>query len=395
MTALAPRSWLRLPRRTARLRLTLLYSGMFLALGTAVIVTTYMIVRGTTGIVAQASSAQPVAIQRETVTPIVGPPAVRIVPAGPLVSQRNHDLAKLLGVSWVVLAITALGSTVLGWFIAGRVLRPLRSITNTARTISAGSLDQRLGLTGPADEFKLLGDTLDDLLARLEGSFDAQRRFVANASHELRTPLTVERTLLQVALADPNATAATLRATCEELLAAGIEHEQLLESLLTLATSERGLEEREPLDLSAIANQVIAGTQAEIDERSLSLVTSLAPARTTGDCALVERLVANLLDNATHHNVPGGRIEVRTGTNGDGAVIAVVNTGPVIPADDVERLLEPFQRAGASRTAAEDGHHGLGLSIVRAIATAHGADLYVDAPADGGLAITVRFHDVM
>jgi len=151
-----------------------------------------------------------------------------------------------------VLLISAGAAALLGWVAAGRVLRPVRTITDTARTISAGNLHERLALTGPEDEFKRLGDTLDELLARLEASFEAQRRFVANASHELRTPLTVERTLLQVALADPDATSATLRATCEELLATGQSHERLLESLLTLASSERGLEHREPVDLAEI-----------------------------------------------------------------------------------------------------------------------------------------------
>jgi signal transduction histidine kinase len=379
---------LRLPRRTARLRLTLLYSGMFLLLGTVVIVTIYEVVSGSSSIVQSSQVVSAVPNPAGS-----GPPvAQQIAPVGPLVVQRNHDVGKLLGVSWVVLAITAILAAVLGWFVAGRVLRPLRSIAGTARTISAGSLHQRLALEGPDDEFKQLGDTLDELLARLEASFDAQRRFVANASHELRTPLTVERTLLQVALADPDASADALRATCEELLAAGIEHERLLESLLTLASSERGLEEREPLDLSLVIGQALGAAEPEIERRELSLTSQLAPAGTTGDPALLERLVANLIENAIEHNVTGGSVEVRTGAEGGDSVLSVVNTGLVIPPGDVERLLEPFQRFGANRTADEDGHHGLGLSIVRAIAAAHDADLYVEARPSGGLAVTVRFH---
>ena len=292
-----------------------------------------------------------------------------------------------------MLALTALGSAVLGWYIAGRVLRPLRSITSTARTISAGSLHQRLALTGPDDEFKALGDTLDDLLARLEGSFESQRRFVANASHELKTPLTVERTLLQVALADPDASAEKLRATCEEVLATGIEHEQLLESLLTLASSERGLERREPLDLSLIAGEAIAAAQPALERRGLELEAGLHLAQTSGDAALVERLAVNLIDNAVEHNVTGGRVEVTTALTAAGdATLTVTNTGPVVPPGEVARLLEPFQRLAGVRAAEPNGHHGLGLSIVRAIAAAHDATLDVQPLPGGGLTVTVRFR---
>jgi signal transduction histidine kinase len=314
------------------------------------------------------------------------------IPIGIARQQHNADIGRLLEVSWVVLVLTAIGSAVLGWFAAGRVLAPLRSITTTARTISAGSLHQRLAIAGPDDEFKQLGDTLDELLARLEASFESQRRFVANASHELRTPLTVERTLLQVALSDPNASAAELRATCEEVLAAGAEQERLLESLLTLASSERGLDRRERLDLAAIAGYALLAAEPERKRRSLELMTELAPAPTTGDPALVERLVANLIDNAVHHNAVGGRIEIRTGIEAGDALLAVKNTGDVIAPSEIERLMEPFRRLGGGRAADTAGHHGLGLSIVRAIAVAHGATLDLQAPPEGGLVITVRFQ---
>ena len=176
-------------------------------------------------------------------------------------------------------------------------------------------------LDGPADEFTELGATLNDLLARLEASFDAQRRFVANASHELRTPLTVERTLLQVALADPNATAATLRATCEELLASGRDHERLLEAMLTLASSERGLEHHEPADLATLAEEVLEMPRPRARAQQLTLSTDLQPAMTYGDPALIERLISNLVDNAVRHNVPGGHVEIRTAQTDEHAVI--------------------------------------------------------------------------
>jgi len=208
--------------------------------------------------------------------------------------------------------------------------------------------------------------------------------------------LTLERTLLQVALADPDATAAALRSTCEELLTNGEEHERLLEALLTLASSERGLESREPLDLSKLAEQVTLTPPAEIEGLSLRLEVSLATAPTSGDPALLHRLVANLIDNAAGHNLAGGAVKLETGTRADDALLVVTNTGPPVPPGEIERLLEPFQRLGTDRSAGTSRHHGLGLSIVRAIADAHNATLTVRAQPKGGLAITVRFpgpHD--
>jgi signal transduction histidine kinase len=299
--------------------------------------------------------------------------------------QRTADLSRLLTVSWLALVLTALVSTVLGWFLAGRVLRPLQQMTATARKISARNLGERLALSGPDDEFKRLGDTLDELLARLEASFEAQRRFVANASHELRTPLTVDRTLLQVALADPQAGAGQLRAVCEELLASGREQERLLEALLTLAASERGLEYREPVELGALAARVVGASGAS------TVSASLAPAPTSGDPALIERLIANLLDNAIRYNDERGVVELTTSGAAHEARITVSNTGPVVAASALDRLFEPFQRLGEHRPAQAEGHHGLGLSIVRAIANAHGARVEAQPRDGGGLVVTVVF----
>jgi signal transduction histidine kinase len=263
-------------------------------------------------------------------------------------------------------------------------------MTTAAQTISAGNLHERLALTGPDDEFKQLGDTFDDVLGRLEASFAAQRRFVANAAHELRTPLTVERTLLQVALADPDANAASLRAACEELLASGRDHERLLDSLLTLATSERGLSRHEPIGLVVVAEEALESARHEIEQRSLTVTGDLRPATINGDRALIESLVANLVDNAIRYNEPGGRLHVGTSVDAGHTVLVVVNSGPHVPPDEIERLFEPFRRLTADRTTA-DGHHGLGLSIVRAVATAHGATVNATPEPNGGLAIAVRF----
>jgi signal transduction histidine kinase len=390
LTTLAPRSWLRLPRRTARLRLTVLYAGMFLVLGTAVIGAIFVLA-------ASGASIEKSASRGVTAVPTPSKAALGRIPAAQLKletpqdltdAQHNADLNRLLVGSWLVLAITALASAGFGWFVAGRVLRPLRKMTATAQTITAGNLGERLALAGPNDEFKQLGDTFDALLTRLQGSFEAQRRFVASASHELRTPLTLERTLLQVALADPDVSAASLRATCEELLASSRDQERLLEALLTLASSERGLDRHEPVDLAALAARVLAGAGAEIERRGLRLESALEPASASGDPALVERLIVNLVDNALQYNEPGGIVEVRTWAEDEHAQLEVGNSGPPISPFDVERLFEPFQRLASGRAFSEDGHHGLGLSIVRAIVDAHGGTIIARPRPHGGLEVT-------
>jgi signal transduction histidine kinase len=391
LPTLGPRRRSRLrPRLTARLRLTLLYSAMFLALGTGAIALIYTATSTTSAVAVRA-------VPRTAATPGASPAGgARPVPAGQgpalgITFQHDADVKRLLTVSWLVLIVAALASAGLGWVASGRVLRPLREMTDTARTITAGNLERRLAIAGPDDEFKALGDTLDDLLARLEAAFDAQRRFVAHASHELRTPLTVERTLLQVALSDPHSSEASLRATCEELLAAGRDHERLLEALLTLAAGERALDAHVPLQLPALAGAVLTARGGEIARRDLQLTTDLSPAAITGETHLIERLIANLVENAIDHNRPGGRITLRTDSRDGRARLTIVNTGDAIGTEEIERLFEPFQRLDTRRSARADGHHGLGLSIVRTIATAHGATVTAWAPDDGGLGLTITF----
>jgi signal transduction histidine kinase len=264
-------------------------------------------------------------------------------------------------------------------------------LTDAAWRISASTLHERLALDGPDDEFKELGATLNDLLGRLDASFESQRRFVANASHELRTPLTVERTLLQVALADPEASVEDLRCVCEKLLASGADQERLIEALLTLASSERGLEHDEPFDLATVVRQSLG--HASLDgarRRGLHVDTSIAPAPTLGDARLAQRLVSNLLANAIHHNHDHGHIVVRTGTRVGRSFVSVSNSGPLIPETELGRLLEPFQQLGVQRTRHRTGH-GLGLAIVAAIAAAHHADLSLRSRPGGGLDVEVLF----
>jgi signal transduction histidine kinase len=351
--------------------------GGFLVLGTVIVVAIFVIGSGQSSVsVAASSSAAP--------TGFAGASAAHAAAS----QQHSADVSRLLAGAWITLLLTAVISAPLGWFVAGRVLRPLRQMSLAAQAISAGSLHQRLALTGADDEFKQLGHPIDALLSRLESWFAAQRRFVANAAHELRTPLTVERALLQVALADHDADTAKRRATCEELIASGRDQERLLDALLTLATSERGLERRDVIDLASVIEAALAAASAT--SQGLEITTELEPVLISGDRALIERLVRHLVDNAIAYNRPGGRIEVRMESGTGRAVLTVTNTGPRIPAEQVDRLFEPFRRLDSDRTAA-DGHHGLGLSIVRAVAQAHSAEVAGAPLPGGGLTVTVTF----
>jgi signal transduction histidine kinase len=263
-------------------------------------------------------------------------------------------------------------------------------MTTTTRQISERNLHERLALTGPGDELKDLGDTIDGLLARLEAAFDSQRRFVANASHELRTPLMLSQTLLQVALANPDITLDSLRAACEEAVDAGKDQAQLIDALVTLARSQRGLDHREPVDLTAVVNDALHAREPSAAARGLRVDAALNDAKVSGDARLIYRLVSNLVDNAIRYNITGGRLEVNLAASATAATLTVTNTGPPVPADEVSRLLEPFQRAAPDRTASPDGL-GLGLSIVADIAEAHRANLVVRSRPEGGLTVAVRF----
>jgi signal transduction histidine kinase len=376
-------AWLPLPRPTARLRLTLLYSSLFVVSGAGLLAITYLLMGG----------------GRELTFGVSGglPPAGLSGPAGTAHLQvrtlhHGHGLSPQQALLWsgVALAIMAVASVVLGWIIAGRVLRPVRTMSAAARRISAGNLHERLAVAGPDDEFTELGQTFDDLLGRLEAAFESQRHFVANASHELRTPVTVERAILQVALANPDATTDTLRSACAQALASGEQQERLIEALLTLASSERGLDRWEAFDLAAVTEEVLAARRPAADRCGVRIQARLTPAPALGDPSLAESLVANLVDNALRYNSAGGWVQVLAGGGPLGATFTVANSGPLVPAEEVTRLFRPFQRLERGRTRHAAGH-GLGLAIVQAIANAHGA--YIDARpiASGGLEISVFF----
>jgi len=296
----------------------------------------------------------------------------------------------LLKRSLLTLLVLGVIALALGYFAADRALRPIQRMTATARRLSETSLaHERIDLQGPNDELKELADTFDAMLARLNRAFDAQRRFVDNASHELRTPLAINRTVLEVALADPQASE-DLKVLARTLLGTNARNEQLIEGLLLLARSERELSVRKEVDLREVAQTAVDQLARFAEENGVTVRTELYPARTTGDPVLLERCVSNLVENAIKYNVPeAGEVWVRVGVHDGGAVVQVSNTGPPVPAYEVDDLLEPFRRLNADRIDSARGA-GLGLSIVRAVVRAHAGTVRAVPREGGGLVVTVR-----
>jgi signal transduction histidine kinase len=295
-------------------------------------------------------------------------------------------LRDLAGQYALAVAGCALLAVALGWTFAGRALAPVRRIADTARRVSDGRLDERIRLEGPPDELHALGDTLDTMLDRLQAGVEGQRRFVANASHELRTPLTVIRAEAEVTLSDPDATEAELREMGRVVIETTDRTEALLDGLLVLAMSTRGSRRHEPVDLVALGRRVAATAEPEALDAAIELRVGLAPATVRGDEPLLERLVANLVENAIRHNSPGGFADLSIRTRAGRAVVRVENGGPTIPPESLERLAEPFERL--DRSLRRPGA-GLGLSIVRAVAEAHGGTLHLAARDGGGLCAEV------
>lgn len=365
-------------RLTLRLRLALVYGGLFLASGMVLLAVTYVLVAqrlpigGDEGPVLKAG------------TPMQGDSVLTEARA----ETSNDALTALLTQGGIALAVVAVVATAFGWLIAGRMLQPLHRVTETARRIADApaadrSLHERIALDGPRDEVKELADTFDVMLERLDHAFDGERRFIANASHELRTPLTVNRALLEVALhrSEP---VPEVRHLAETLLAVNGRHERLIDGLLLLARSERDVGERAYLDLADLADHV-AGAVAP---GSVSVLTKLAEAPTLGNPVLLERLVQNLVENGVRYNLPtGGSVEIQTGVIGGSAALEVRNTGPTVPRYEVPGLFQPFRRL-SERVAGGSGA-GLGLSIVQAVARAHGGSVSAVPGLEGGLIVTV------
>jgi signal transduction histidine kinase len=386
-----------------RLRLTLVYSGLFLAAGAVLLAVTYGLVAqslSTTSApapTAQASKYVDQALRTckaENLSPAAmakcentAEQSLTGVSKASVADQRSRTLAHLLDYSLATLAALVFASAWLGWIVAGRALRPVHAITAAARRASEENLGERIALAGPDDELKELADTFDAMLGRLDAAFASQQRFVANASHELRTPLTVMRTAIDVTLAKPGRTPAQLEAMAVEVRHAADRAEALIEALLTLARSDRGAGPREPLDVAVLAEDALDAVAPAIRARPVTVQAVLEPAPAVGDPVLVERLVTNLIDNAVRHNVPDGWVQVATGTRAGMAFIDIANGGPLIPPELVPSLFEPFRRL-SDRAGSGDGM-GLGLSIVQSVALAHRGHATARPRPAGGLEITV------
>ena len=278
-------------------------------------------------------------------------------------------------------------SAAVGWLVAGRLLAPLARITGAARRVSEERLGERIPVTGPDDELRELGETLNSMLDRLSGSFESQRRFVANASHELRSPLTVIRSEAEVALANPEPDVEELRAMAASVVEASRRTEALLSSLLILARSQRDLVRRERAELGTAARGAVDLLAQEARDESVAIELRLEPAWVEGDPALLERLAANLIENGLRYNRPGGGVFVTTRAVDGHAELVVGNSGPAVSAAAAARLAEPFERIERH---AVSGGAGLGLSIVKAVSEAHGGSLRIEPRAEGGLEVTVR-----
>ncbi|MBB4688023.1 sensor histidine kinase [Amycolatopsis jiangsuensis] len=381
-------------RLSIRTRLTALYGGLFLLAGLALLVINYLLVNSSLPEAAGFVATRPVvdltqsagsAVQISPALPARPAPSDTITAVSVVSDYRSTTLSTLLVGSAIALLVAAALAVFFGWIMASRTLRPLHTITSTARKLEAGRLDRRINLDGPGDELKELADTFDGMLDRLGEAFDSQKRFVANASHELRTPLAVQRTLIEVSLADPQA-GPELRKLGEHLLLTNERSERMIEGLLVLARSDRGLASRSPVRLDQVVTSVVEATAGQAAEAGVTVETRL-PARTVaGDPVLLERLVTNLVVNAITYNTRGGWVHVEVG--GDPA-LTVRNSGPVVPAEAAAGLFEPFRRLDAERTG-DARNAGLGLSIVASVARAHDGEAHARPGTRGGLVVSVR-----
>jgi signal transduction histidine kinase len=383
---------IRLPAPTIRLRMTLLYGLVFLVTGAVLLTIGYELVRhnlnGTSdyrnelrrlGLIPPGFGPRPPGFAQ-------GSTAARIAEA--VRAQLRSDALHRLLIEYIVaLGAMTMVSVAAGWLLAGRALRPLRDITATARRVSGENLGERISLKGPADELKQLADTFDGMLGRLDAAFGSQRHFVANASHELRTPLAIMRTEVDVSLADPDATVEELRRMGEAVRETVDRCERLIEGLLMLARSEAATGREEPADLAALAADCITDLRARAREADVEVRDDLEPAWTRGDPALLERMIANLVDNGIQHNEPGGYLLVSTRTVGGRVLLTAANGGPKIDPSDADKLTEPFRRLDRGA-----GGFGLGLSIVRSVVVAHGGTIEIRPPETGGLEVRIELE---
>ncbi|MGW3497603.1 sensor histidine kinase [Streptomyces sp. NPDC001020] len=383
-----PFPWL---RPTIRIRLTLLYGGMFLIAGILLLSIIYLFAAHALNV----GSELPFKITYGQVTSDscnfpqrLSASELNDALSACVNERRQHALDNLLSRSLLALLGLAVIAFAFGYAMAGRVLSPLGRITRTARAVASSDLSRRIELDGPDDELKELADTFDDMLERLQRAFTAQQRFVGNASHELRTPLAINRTLLEVHLSDPGAPI-ELQQLGKTLLATNERSEQLVEGLLLLARSDNQIVERKPVDLAEVASQAVDQVHAEAEAKGVEIRGERSAAVVQGNGVLLERIALNLVQNAVRYNVPeGGWVEVTTEVQHDQAVLLVTNTGPVVPAYEIDNLFEPFTRLRNERTGSDKGV-GLGLSIVRSVARAHGGHITAQPREGGGLVMRV------
>ncbi len=386
-----------LPRRTVRLRLTLLYGGLFIVSGAALLTITYVLVDNSTGnflfVRDQFRGASPHGLAGRPASPaqmLAQAAALRTQATRDAQAEHGRELHQLLIESGLALAIMAVVSLMLGWWLAGRVLEPLRTMTAATQRISEDNLHQRLALEGPSDELKDLADTIDGLLARLEAAFEAQRRFVANASHELRTPLAMMRTSLDVAAGKPERPPPELTALDHKLRQGLDQADRLVEGFLTLARAQNGaLADRATVSLKRLVDDALDAQRDAIAERGLTVEEALGAAPVRGNRTLLSRMVGNVVDNAVRHNRPAGWLTVRTGVDGAVASVIVDSGGQPLVNSQARELGMPFHRVAGSRTGSDHGV-GLGLSIVTAIAQAHGGSVSLEPHPGGGLRVTIQ-----
>lgn len=402
---------------TIRLKLTLWYGTLFLIAGVLLIAINYFLVRDSLAVApekARAAVAKQFGIPRELLEVtypgsdlggVLQPGGLRrpgrgglelyvetqdgvLLSVPQLLRQAQYELKEealrqLWTRSLLALGIITVLTFGLAWVLAGRMLRPLQAITATARRLSSSNLHERIALKGPRDELKELADTFDEMLGRLDAAFQAQKDFVANASHELRTPLTIIRTEIDVALSNPNPDPQELQEMGAAITEAVERSERLIDSLLVLARADSP-PSMVDLDLAQVAQKEVERAAAEADARGLKLDLDLSPAPVRGEPYLIERMIANLVENAIRHNVDNGWFAVRTYTAADQAVLEVANSGPAIAREDVERLFDRFYRPDRSRSR-KTGGFGLGLSIVKSVVTAHGGSVELEPLEGGGL----------
>ena len=379
---------MRLAPTGLRGRLALLYGTLLFLTGTLVVGVTYFFTVRAINAKFKATFPTP---QSPSGAPVTVPDQTYFGPTVDIEHQldisRQEILNQLLQISALTIIIVGLLTVALGYLIAGRMLRPLQSVTATARRLSESNLHERIALTGPHDEVRDLADTFDGMLDRLHRAFDSQSRFIANASHELRTPVTMARTAIEVVLARP-ATPPEAVALGRKLLIANERQARLINGLLTLARSERELQTHSLADVSVVAGRAVDPLTPEAHRAGVTVETALRPGEVSGDAVLLERAVVNLVENAIKYNVPAGRIWISSGRHEGRSFITVENTGPPVAAEDAEAIFEPFRRLSGTRVRSDHGA-GLGLSIVRAVMQAHGGTVESLPRPDGGLVITL------